>query len=143
MNKEPKAFKGLGDIFDVTPIEEEPTNSFPAIYNEDDEKKDTTLDEDVKFVKNKLKGLISQSEDFTGYAISIAQSTQESKDLAVVLESFKLQSSLLSKLISVQKKETPKEKDTSPSKITNQTMVFTGNADEVLKRIRGEENGTD
>lgn len=148
--QQPKSFEGLDDIFGIDSSDGEliqsPQNfpsltddvdtNFPAITEESQQ--DTSLDEDILFVKNKLKNLISQSENFTGYAMVVAQSTQEAKDLTVVLESIKLQSSLLSKLITVQKKEPtkPKEEPKNITNITNQTAVFTGNANDVLKQIR-------
>ena len=140
MTENSKGSKNLNKIFDVTPT---PETEIVEVKRMSDYNQpvipgdDADLNEDMGFVKSRLKDLIAQSTQFTEFAMEIAESTQDSKDLSVVLDSIKTQSTLLSKLISIQKKD-PKPEEPSQS-ITNNTIVFQGNANDALKQIRDKE----
>ena len=140
MKNDPKGFSQLDEIFEVdtttgeiVPVNQKPSTSLV------DPHQDTTIDEDILFAKSRLKELINETSDFSEFAVRMAKVTKESKDLAVALESIKVQSSLLGKLISIQQKEKKPEPTSGQTVInTGNTVVFSGNANEALKKIRGE-----
>lgn len=131
----PKSFSQLNEIFDVDdavmiPYTNKEIKGDPAF--EEDE---ITPDEDLKFVKNRLRNLVLIGDDILQTTMAEAKSSNSPEMFELALGAMKTQTAIMSKLISVNNGKRTKEEKTNTVN-NNNMIVFNGSSKDIINQLR-------
>lgn len=121
----------ISEVFDVAPL---PGEKLPALSNDV-----STVTDDSNFARNNLRQLIETSRSALEHALSVAVQSDSPRAYEVLANLINTAADLNTKLMDVHQKEQKivgtKEGETSPTSVTNNSIVFTGTTAELSTLI--------